>query len=161
MQLPKRALVTGGNGFVGRKIVEMLLEQGCEVTVFDIAQGQQDPRVKCLVGNLVSKVRWWERWRRLGALTYARPVAVGVGSPGSSFFFGFPRSCGHNSDPTKHMNQADVAKAVEGIEVVFHVAAPHASHPPQVPAYGDIFCLHICIRINARRLTPEQKADRC
>jgi nucleoside-diphosphate-sugar epimerase len=48
--------VTGGNGFVGRKIVEMLLEQGCEVTVFDIAQGQQDARVKCLVGNLVSKV---------------------------------------------------------------------------------------------------------
>lgn len=65
-QLPKRALVTGGNGFVGRKIVEMLLDQGCEVTVFDIAQGQQDPRVKCLVGNLVSKVRW--RMGRVGRL---------------------------------------------------------------------------------------------
>lgn len=55
-QLPKRALVTGGNGFVGRKVVEMLLEQGCAVTVFDIAQAQQDAKVKCLVGNLVSKV---------------------------------------------------------------------------------------------------------
>lgn len=49
---------------MGRKIVEMLLDQGCEVTVFDIAQGQQDPRVKCLVGNLVSKVR--SCWRIIG-----------------------------------------------------------------------------------------------
>lgn len=28
VQLPKRALVTGGNGFVGRRIVNMLLDQG-------------------------------------------------------------------------------------------------------------------------------------
>jgi len=81
--LPNRALVTGGNGFVGRRIVAMLLEQGCDVTVFDITKGFEDePRVKMVVGNLVET--------------------------------------------------ADVAKAVEGIEVVYHVAAPHASHPPAV-----------------------------
>ena len=82
-KLPKKAMVTGGNGFVGRRIVSMLLEQGCEVTVFDISGGfQNESRVKMIVGNLV--------------------------------------------DPK------DVAKAVQGIEVIYHVAAPHASHPPAV-----------------------------
>jgi nucleoside-diphosphate-sugar epimerase len=83
LQLPRKALVTGGNGFVGRTIVNMLLDQGtrqdptpgghagagadslhllrclagCDVTVFDIAKGFDDDRVKFIVGNLLSKVR--------------------------------------------------------------------------------------------------------
>ena len=36
--VPKRALVTGGSGFVGNRLVEMLAERGCEyVCSFDIA----------------------------------------------------------------------------------------------------------------------------
>jgi nucleoside-diphosphate-sugar epimerase len=35
--IPKRCLVTGGSGFVGRRLVEMLAERGCELVVsFDI-----------------------------------------------------------------------------------------------------------------------------
>ena len=49
--------MTGGNGFVGRAIVELLLDQACDVTVFDITLGKHDPRVKRLVGNLGSKVK--------------------------------------------------------------------------------------------------------
>lgn len=46
------ALVTGGSGFLGRRIVDLLLEsEKYNVVVFDIAP-INDPRVKCIVGDL-------------------------------------------------------------------------------------------------------------
>ena len=36
-----------------------------------------------------------------------------------------------------------MAKAVEGIDVVYHVAAPHASHPPQVRTLAGQGSLYI------------------
>jgi nucleoside-diphosphate-sugar epimerase len=42
--IPKRCLVTGGSGFVGRRLVEMLAERGCELVLsFDINALPVDP----------------------------------------------------------------------------------------------------------------------
>ncbi|XP_078682662.1 sterol-4-alpha-carboxylate 3-dehydrogenase, decarboxylating-like [Branchiostoma floridae x Branchiostoma belcheri] len=48
----KKCTVIGGCGFLGRYIVERLLEEGYSVSVFDIAKTFEDDRVKFFVGDL-------------------------------------------------------------------------------------------------------------
>ena len=44
--VPKRCLVTGGSGFVGQRLVEMLIERGAEhVVSFDIAPAPKDAMI--------------------------------------------------------------------------------------------------------------------
>ncbi|XP_033632299.1 sterol-4-alpha-carboxylate 3-dehydrogenase, decarboxylating-like isoform X2 [Asterias rubens] len=51
----KQCTVIGGCGFLGRHLVEGLLEKGYTVNVFDIKVTYEDNRVKFFVGNLCSK----------------------------------------------------------------------------------------------------------
>ena len=51
----KTALVTGGCGFLGRHIVELLLAVGVNVRVFDIVEGNYNSKVKFIKGNLLSQ----------------------------------------------------------------------------------------------------------
>ena len=58
--VPKTCVVTGGMGFVGRRLVEMLVERGAErVVAFDIApkpeDATDDPRIVWFQGDLTSQ----------------------------------------------------------------------------------------------------------
>lgn len=56
MQLPKNVVVTGGSGFLGKAMVECLVEQGCNVTVFDITTAKFDSsQVTTVKGNLLNQ----------------------------------------------------------------------------------------------------------
>jgi UDP-glucose 4-epimerase len=46
-------LVTGGAGFIGRRVVAALLAQGAEVTVADLKPFSGDPSVRVVTGDLV------------------------------------------------------------------------------------------------------------
>lgn len=49
----RRALVTGGSGFVGRHLVQQLLDSGrYEVTVFDVRAVEGEERATYVVGDL-------------------------------------------------------------------------------------------------------------
>ena len=47
--------VVGGCGFLGRHLVEKLVERGYQVNVFDIRKSFEDDRVKFFVGDLCNK----------------------------------------------------------------------------------------------------------
>jgi len=51
----KTCLVIGGGGFLGRHIVEKLLEKGYGVHVFDIRRTFEDKQVEFFVGDLCKK----------------------------------------------------------------------------------------------------------
>jgi nucleoside-diphosphate-sugar epimerase len=58
--IPKRCLVTGGSGFVGQRLVEMLVERGAEhVVSFDIApppkDASNDARIEYIQGDITNK----------------------------------------------------------------------------------------------------------
>ena len=48
----KLCTVVGGCGFLGRHMVEKLLERGYRVNVFDIRETFTDKRVKFFIGDL-------------------------------------------------------------------------------------------------------------
>jgi UDP-glucose 4-epimerase len=50
---PSRVLVTGGAGFIGRRVVTALLAEGAEVTVADLKPFTGDPSVRAVTGDLV------------------------------------------------------------------------------------------------------------
>ncbi len=51
----KLCTVVGGCGFLGRHLVEALLEKGYKVNIFDIRQSFEDDRVTFFIGDLCNK----------------------------------------------------------------------------------------------------------
>ncbi|ESO89403.1 hypothetical protein LOTGIDRAFT_125131, partial [Lottia gigantea] len=51
----ERCLVIGGCGFLGRHLLEKLLERGYEVQAFDVRKSFDDDRIKVFVGDLCKK----------------------------------------------------------------------------------------------------------
>lgn len=50
--LGQHCLVTGGAGYLGKRIIRRLLEAGCKVRSFDVVEHQHDGDVECVVGDL-------------------------------------------------------------------------------------------------------------
>jgi len=48
----KKSLVTGGTGMIGREVVRLLLDHGCEVTSVSLDDLKLDPRAKYIKGDL-------------------------------------------------------------------------------------------------------------
>lgn len=55
IQSNKRCAVIGGSGFLGRHLVEKLLDRGYSVSVFDIRQSYELPGVSFHQGDLCDK----------------------------------------------------------------------------------------------------------
>lgn len=55
IQSSKRCAVIGGSGFLGRHLVEKLLDRGYSVSVFDIRQSYELPGVTFHQGDLCDK----------------------------------------------------------------------------------------------------------
>lgn len=55
MQSNKRCAVIGGSGFLGKHLVEKLLDRGYSVSVFDIRQSYELPGVAFHLGDLCDK----------------------------------------------------------------------------------------------------------
>lgn len=55
IQSSKRCAVIGGSGFLGRHLVEKLLDRGYSVSVFDIRQSYELPGVTFYQGDLCDK----------------------------------------------------------------------------------------------------------
>lgn len=55
MQSNKRCAVIGGSGFLGRHLVEKLVDRGYSVSVFDIRQSYELPGVAFHQGDLCDK----------------------------------------------------------------------------------------------------------
>lgn len=50
----KQALVTGGNGFIGRTLIKILLRKGYKVTTFDRSNSQKEKGVMAILGDVRS-----------------------------------------------------------------------------------------------------------
>ena len=50
----KKILVTGANGYIGRHIVKILLDEGCEVIALDVNYANVDKRAVCSEESLFS-----------------------------------------------------------------------------------------------------------
>jgi GDP-L-fucose synthase len=50
----KKAIVTGGTGMIGREVVRLLVEAGCEVTSISLDDLQLHPKAKYVKGDLSS-----------------------------------------------------------------------------------------------------------
>lgn len=55
LQAGKKCTVIGGSGFLGRHMVEKLLDKGYSVNVFDIQKGFDNDRVQFFLGDLCNK----------------------------------------------------------------------------------------------------------
>lgn len=49
----KKVLVLGGNGFLGKNLIDKLLEEDCIITSFDVNIGNHSPKVNYVDGNYV------------------------------------------------------------------------------------------------------------
>lgn len=114
--------------------------------MFDIVQGFKDSRVKFIVGNLVKKARSLCRWRHVCQLD------VSCRALGNRMSYSPSHSRASRAEFTCPLFlllltlctgclvavQEDVEKAVKGIDAIYHVAAPHASHPKKVRNPADV-----------------------
>ena len=50
--MAKKVLVTGAGGYIGRHVVEKLLDRGCEVIATDIKLDDVDDRAKKIVADI-------------------------------------------------------------------------------------------------------------
>lgn len=78
-KLGPRALVTGGAGYVGTRLVKRLLELGCEVRSFDRAESGPDPRAEHFVGDIRDYAALREAARDVDVVFHAAAVIVMVG----------------------------------------------------------------------------------
>jgi nucleoside-diphosphate-sugar epimerase len=118
------ALVTGGGGFLGRRIVRLLLERGCRVRVLGRRAYPELERagVECLVGDVRDPLAVGEAVD--GARTVFHTAALaGVWGPRGEFF-------GINARGTHHVLEACLARGVERLVLT--------SSPSVVYAGGDV-----------------------
>ena len=65
----KKILVIGGNGFIGKNIVEMLITENYDVTVYDLSKCTI-PNVKSYCGNVLEDEKFGDVIKNIDVVVY-------------------------------------------------------------------------------------------
>ncbi len=127
-----KILVAGGAGYIGSCCVELLLDHGHEVSVFDsLERGHRravDPRASFYQGNLADRDAVLDTMRAVspeGIIHFAAYIEVGESMRNPGAFFRNNVACG--------LNLADAAVACGVRKIVFSSTAAVYGMPENVP----------------------------
>lgn len=105
---PQRVLVTGGSGFIGRRVVHALLDDGAEVTVADkraFPDGEHADELRTIIGDLrdpsvAAQAGMFAAWRA----GFSGPLILGTGeSVAVNDIVGAARSVTGRDIPVQHI----------------------------------------------------------
>ncbi|TFK45954.1 NAD(P)-binding protein [Heliocybe sulcata] len=108
-------LVIGGSGFLGRAIVDMLLERGNQrVAVFDLkTDGNFDPRIQVYQGNILNEDHLLSAFNNSGTTRIIHTASPMPGAPAPSIFWkGLTMQLGDNTNLFDFLYVENAAYAV-------------------------------------------------
>lgn len=119
--LPRRMLVTGGTGFIGRRLVSALLEAGCDVTVLALpGDGDMPSGVRIYEGDIIDADGMQQMVAAVKPEGVVHLAAAGITNPGLPM----RQACEVNVGGVIHL--LDAIHAIAGVQRVVLMGTSYA-----------------------------------